>query len=52
MSVCTCATKCQGTGSAAMTPSARKKSLSEYDEDTILVGREFGFTRHDVGDRV
>jgi pheromone alpha factor receptor len=52
MSVCTCAAKCKGNDSAATTPSARKKSMSEYDEDTILVGREFGFTMDDVGERV
>jgi pheromone alpha factor receptor len=52
MSICTCATKCKGNDSAATTPSARKRSMSEYDEDTILVGREFGFTKDDVGERV
>jgi pheromone alpha factor receptor len=52
MSICTCATKCKGNDSVATTPSARKKSMSEYDEDTILVGREFGFTKDDVGERV
>ncbi|KAL5119879.1 pheromone alpha factor receptor [Pleosporales sp. CAS-2024a] len=42
MSVCTCGTKCN---SEATTPSPRKKSLLEYDDEAILVNREFGFMR-------
>jgi pheromone alpha factor receptor len=49
MSICTCATKCNG---GYITPSPRKKSMYEYDDEAILVGREFGFTRDDAGDRV
>jgi hypothetical protein len=42
MSVCTC---------ASSSPFARKKSVAEWDDEAILVGREFGFSRGEVGGR-
>ena len=44
MSVCTCA-------SASPSPFARKKSVVEWDDEAILVGREFGFSRGEAGER-
>ncbi|KAH7380348.1 fungal pheromone mating factor STE2 GPCR-domain-containing protein [Phaeosphaeria sp. MPI-PUGE-AT-0046c] len=43
MSVCTCANK-----SMASTPDTRKKSVAEYGDDAILIGREFGFSRDEA----
>ncbi|EAT81820.2 hypothetical protein SNOG_10426 [Parastagonospora nodorum SN15] len=42
MSVCTC---------ASSSPFVRKKSVAEWDDEAILVGREFGFSRGEVGER-
>jgi hypothetical protein len=36
----------------ATTPDARKKSMAGYGDDAILIGREFGFTRDEAGERV
>jgi pheromone alpha factor receptor len=43
-SVCTCATKC--------TTPIHKKSATEYEDDSIHIGRDFGFSRTDAADRV
>jgi pheromone alpha factor receptor len=48
LSICTC----KGIDSIATTPSPRKKSVLEYEDDANLIGRDFGFSRGDAGDRV
>jgi hypothetical protein len=47
MSVCSCATKFKSIDSAVTTP---KKSMAEYEDDDIHIGREFGFSRGDAGE--
>jgi hypothetical protein len=51
MSVCTCGAKSKGTDSTGGTP-VRKKRVPEYEDDAIHIGREFGLSHNDAGDRV
>jgi pheromone alpha factor receptor len=50
LSVCTCASKGNTTDSAATTPSLRRSGRGVYGEDSILIDREFGFTKEAAAD--
>ncbi|KAF1918501.1 fungal pheromone mating factor STE2 GPCR-domain-containing protein [Ampelomyces quisqualis] len=52
LSVCTCATHAKGVESVATTPSPRKKSVVDYDDDDTPIGRDFGLSRGDASERV
>jgi hypothetical protein len=51
LSVCTYAAQYNGMDGTTGTPT-RKKSVPEYEEDGIHIGREFGFSRSDASDHV